>query len=807
MPARQSERDNRAIGWPSFLCQYLYESDSAVLTQTNDTKGNTLLIVVAAAFLTGIFVLLLGLNMRRGLNHDEHQFVASGALIARHGLFPYVDFAYFHVPGLSFLYALIFKFNDRLLLSARLVSIVSSWGTLVLLFAVGFTILRSQPVWLRLLTAGSVVVLLLSNPFFIHASGRAWNHDVPILLTLVALLMYIHGLAPARSAFWFILSGLLIGLAASVRLSFAAVAAPFLAALWFHRDHESRLRRHALAAFAIGGIVGTLPLVVMFALAPATFLFDNLGYVRLNTQFYQHAQPGHITMSLGGKFLYFGQLVLQQPGTIAFALVCLALAVPALSSFSLTAARRMALTLLLLPFLLLGALAPTPAQVQYFFVLFPFLALLMLYALDQWPARRQHIGVSMLSIAAIVSALFAVPEYAAGLEIVSTPAEWFPVKTHERGTYVDDLATHEPVLTLAPIYPLEGGANIYDEFATGPFAWRVAPLMEAEARQRYSIVAAGDLNAYLQDQQPRAILITVDDNDTGEEQPLTDFAKTHNYVPVDVTEVGTLWLSPLVEWDRKIQLGGYTLPAAPLQAGDSFVATFFLQNIAPIERNLNVLVQIVDHEGQELLRDEGWPWGAPTSTWERGDVWPDGHDLTIPPEAPSGYYRVDLSFYDPDTLDPVGDTYTVDFIRVGATSPPATAASTPVLGERIRLIEPGIQPKTLQPGSTFSVHLTWQSIKPIEKDYTVFVHLIGPDGALVTQQDTQPLGGFFPTSFWRTGQPVTDSYTLSVPADAPAGTYEVRAGMYDSTTGKRLTVPDDIDVGHDAVILAKITIN
>ena len=46
------------------------------------------LVLLAAAF-----VLLWGLNMRRGLNHDEHQFVASGALLARAGLLPYRDFA------------------------------------------------------------------------------------------------------------------------------------------------------------------------------------------------------------------------------------------------------------------------------------------------------------------------------------------------------------------------------------------------------------------------------------------------------------------------------------------------------------------------------------------------------------------------------------------------------------------------------------------------------------------------------------------------------------------------------------------
>jgi hypothetical protein len=36
------------------------------------------------------------------------------------------------------------------------------------------------------------------------------------------------------------------------------------------------------------------------------------------------------------------------------------------------------------------------------------------------------------------------------------------------------------VLTLAPLYALEGGAAIYPAFATGPFAWRVAPLLDPQ---------------------------------------------------------------------------------------------------------------------------------------------------------------------------------------------------------------------------------------------------------------------------------------------------------------------------------------
>ncbi len=141
---------------------------------------------IIALVLALLLVLVWGLNMRRGLNHDEHQFVASGALIARDGLLPYRDFPYFHVPTLSFLYALLFQATDYLLLAARAFSILCSWLTLVLIFAAALAWLRHLPAWWRVGIGVATAVLLMTTPSFLHASGRAWNHDFPILLTLLA---------------------------------------------------------------------------------------------------------------------------------------------------------------------------------------------------------------------------------------------------------------------------------------------------------------------------------------------------------------------------------------------------------------------------------------------------------------------------------------------------------------------------------------------------------------------------------------------------------------------------------------------
>ncbi|HYN88640.1 MAG TPA: hypothetical protein VER55_08920, partial [Ardenticatenaceae bacterium] len=109
-------------------------------------------------------------------------------------------------------------------------------------------------------------------------------------------------------------------------------------------------------------------------------------------------------------------------------------------------------------------------------------------------------------------------------------------------------------------------------------------------------------------------------------------------------------------------------------------------------------------------------------------------------------------------------------------------------------------------GDTVSVRLFWRAEAAIERDYTVFVHLVGPDGELVAQRDQQPLGGFFPTSYWSPGRVVPDEYQLVLPPDAPPGMYDLRVGMYDLESGRRLAVTREGEPAADAVRLAPLQV-
>jgi hypothetical protein len=103
------------------------------------------------------------------------------------------------------------------------------------------------------------------------------------------------------------------------------------------------------------------------------------------------------------------------------------------------------------------------------------------------------------------------------------------------------------------------------------------------------------------------------------------------------------------------------------------------------------------------------------------------------------------------------------------------------------------------PGGRMAVAVEWQALRPLGRDYTVFFHVIGPDGQRYAQQDGMPDGGQAPTSGWLPGDIVTDRYEAVLSMDAPiGGAYRYWIGLYDGATGVRLSAGDD-----DKLVLAQ----
>jgi 4-amino-4-deoxy-L-arabinose transferase-like glycosyltransferase len=86
-----------------------------------------------------------------------------------------------------------------------------------------------------------------------------------------------------------------------------------------------------------------------------------------------------------------------------------------------------------------------------------------------------------------------------------------------------------------------------------------------------------------------------------------------------------------------------------------------------------------------------------------------------------------------------------------------------------------------------TVTLRWQALANMQRDYTVYVHLVDDEGNLVAQEDRPPDG--YPTSDWRLQEWVEDRFQVALPGTLPAGSYHLRTGFYYLPTAEPLGAP------------------
>jgi hypothetical protein len=104
------------------------------------------------------------------------------------------------------------------------------------------------------------------------------------------------------------------------------------------------------------------------------------------------------------------------------------------------------------------------------------------------------------------------------------------------------------------------------------------------------------------------------------------------------------------------------------------------------------------------------------------------------------------------------------------------------------LLNYDIPQNVLHPGELFDMTINWQGVADMDEDYTIFVHLLGPDRSSHGQVDVWPHDGTYPTSTWPVGRVIPDTYHVPLDTDAPPGAYRVEVGVYLLQTMRRLPV-------------------
>ncbi len=105
----------------------------------------------------------------------------------------------------------------------------------------------------------------------------------------------------------------------------------------------------------------------------------------------------------------------------------------------------------------------------------------------------------------------------------------------------------------------------------------------------------------------------------------------------------------------------------------------------------------------------------------------------------------------------------------------------------------------LRHGATVRLELRWQALRPVDHDYTVFVHAVAADGTTWGREDAKPVDGTLPTIKWTMGQVVLDTHTIQIDVEGPREGYHLEVGLYQAANSQRAFT----DNGTDQLILPR----
>jgi hypothetical protein len=121
----------------------------------------------------------------------------------------------------------------------------------------------------------------------------------------------------------------------------------------------------------------------------------------------------------------------------------------------------------------------------------------------------------------------------------------------------------------------------------------------------------------------------------------------------------------------------------------------------------------------------------------------------------------------------------------------------------MKLLGYDLETDTVLPGEAVRLTLYWQSQIQMDRNWSVFVHVVDDQRVIVAQRDRSPGEGTLATTLLHPGQTFADRYVIPLPAAtySPAAA-QIRVGLYDLLDGLRLPVVGD----GDEVPLAPVSI-
>ena len=240
-----------------------------------------------------------------------------------------------------------------------------------------------------------------------------------------------------------------------------------------------------------------------------------------------------------------------------------------------------------------------------------------------------------------------------------------------------------------------------------------------------------------------------------------------------------------------LQMVGFSLPLdQAYQVGNLLPLTLFWKAAREPETDYTVRLRLTDSAGAEMARREAnFRW--PSSQWRAGELVSQPITFLLPPELADEEARLHLSLLRPDD-GWISQEVTLAKVQVEGRPHDLQAPQPQVpldilFGGGARLVGYDLAAEP-RPGGTVTLTLYWQAKGKMAVSFSVFVHLLSPDGSFSGQHDSVPGNGAFPTTGWIDGEYLRDEHTFTIDTDAASGEHIVEVGLYEPVGGRRLSV-------------------
>ena len=467
--------------------------------------------VVVIAVLS--FFLFAG-AVTKELGHDEHMYCTAGYLTAQ-GKVIYRDFSYVaQLPYHPLILAALYKITgtNHYLLVGRGFSVVCEVGILVCIAGICRSVLRRFPFWAAgFAIAGTVIYAM--NPFVIYSCGYAWNHSAVILCVLICLWLFADPDFSRMNFLRLCVIGALLTVATFNRPTTGLVYVVFAVAIIIMAPGRLKKGKVTALPFIVGSVVFALYPLILISKAPEAFLLNVVRIPALNAAFLRQAgwvyDKAQLTAAALLSPAYFCLIVLgSYLGLMSFLQRRTAAASdkPKGRLFAAVAAAFAAI-----------AFIPPTMWIQYWAAPVPFIVTALAYpanrlcdaAAKDSRQRRYLVGTAvMIAILAGVSLYEGLPSAIANVMDICDKDKWVPLHIHKISEDIHRKTVAEgPILTLAPLYAIEGGSQIYPQFSAGPFVYRIADRLSDSQKHIVGAAGAADLNDLINRQLPSAVVL------------------------------------------------------------------------------------------------------------------------------------------------------------------------------------------------------------------------------------------------------------------------------------------------------------